>query len=154
MPPRVIARADRSGEAGAGEQPGDGDRGLVEQLDQLADLPGEHRERAQVPAAHPCDRAPGRGPSRVDLDAEEQLVLLGDVARAADQLQVGDKLIRRVLEGRVGSFGFEQVVAERVGVRGERALDPADTSHRRAVARQRGEHGAVLLKARLAVLWA
>ena len=110
---------------------------------------------ASAPRSPPPIRVIARlrgGAARVDLQAEQQLVLLGDVAGTADQLQVGDKLIRRVLEGRVRAFGLEQVVAERVGVGRERALDPADTPHRRAVARQRGEHGAVLLKARLAIL--
>jgi len=32
---------------------------------------------------------------RVDLQAEQQLVFFGDVAGAADQLQVGRQLVRR-----------------------------------------------------------
>ncbi len=52
--PRVIGVADRGGQPAAGQHAGDGDRGRVEQLDQLADLAGEHRERAQLAAAHPC----------------------------------------------------------------------------------------------------
>jgi hypothetical protein len=124
VPPGVIARADRGSDASAGEQAGDADRGLVEQFDQLADLGGEHRERTEVAAAHPCDRTPCGGAARVDLQAEQQLVFLGDVPGAADQLQVGDKLVRRVLQRRVRPFGLEQVAAKRVRVRRKGPFDP------------------------------
>ena len=98
VPPRVIAAADSGGEAGAGEHAGDGDRGLVEQLDQLTDLAREDGECADVAAAHACDRAARPRTVGIDLQAEQQFVFFGDVSRAADQLQVADEFVRRVLE--------------------------------------------------------
>ena len=71
-------------------------------------------------------------------------MLLGDVAGAADQLQVGDELLGRVGEERVGPLGLEQIVAELIAVAGERALHPCDPPHRAVIARERGEHRTVV----------
>ena len=79
-------------------------------------------------------------------------MLLGDVTGPADQPQVGDELIRRVLERRVLALGLQQIAAQRVRVAGQRALDPGDPPQGGVVARQGGEHAAVLLKALLALL--
>ena len=149
--PRVIRVTDRGRHAAAGEHAGDADPRPVEQLDQLPDFPGEHGERAQVPAAHARDRTACRRALGVDLERECQLVFLGDVACAADQVQIGDELLGRLIEARVRALGLEQVVAELISVPGERALDPGDAAHGGVIARQRGEHRAVVGQALLAL---
>ncbi len=149
--PRVIRVTDRGGQTAAGQHAGDGDPGSVEQLDQRSDFPGEHGERTQVAAAHARDRAARRWALGVDLQREGQLVFLGDVAGAADQLQVGDELLGRLVEARVLTLGLQQVVAELIAVAGERALDPGDAAHGGVIARERGEHRAVVGQALLAL---
>ena len=71
---------------------------------------------------------------------------------SADQPQIRDELIRRVIQRRVRALGVKQIAAQRVRVAGKRALDPRDPSQRGVVPGQRGEHAAVLLKALLALV--
>ena len=151
-PPRVIPVPDRGRQTPPGEHAGRGDPRAVEQLDQSPDLTREDGHRAEVAAAKPRHRAARGRPSRVDLKTEQKLVLLGDMTGPADQPQIRDKLIRRVIQRRVRALGLEQIPAERVRVARQRALDPRDPSQRGVVPGQGGEHAAVLLKALLALV--
>ena len=93
---------------------------------------------AVLPAG-PLDLAPGA--LRVDLEADEELVILRDRRRRADEVEV--RLHRERLERHAAAVPrLAEVAADLVAVRRNRSLDPLDPADRAALAREAREHAA------------
>ena len=138
--PRVEGDADRDGEHAGAKRTDNTHIRRGEPLGERLELSQQNSARARVGpvlAARTLDLPPG--PLRIDLQADEQLVILGDRRGAARQLEIGLHR-KRVDSDRVACPRLAEVAADLVAVGRDGALDPLDSADGRALPRKSREN--------------